>query len=247
MIALQLIKPFKDIELLREFYNKKMRNDFYNPLVRKIIKQANSKYQVSSIFDLMYVFNDTPLKGLVNTLFEPDNFDFTCKNIAIAVHISVRGYVFKSQTNNEAVIDFAYYFCNEIEKTIKSNRLLSEELLSINKKIELMTECIDRDEIAEIFSSKKKIFEHYFQTFEASLFNDEITIFHQAENKEWIEWNEEDSITIRVNLQKIRRGFFLPGFDYSSKTHRGLSVVTTDGCYEYFNGEMKGDHTVWLN
>lgn len=244
---LKLIKYFNYIYPIRSFYYKQVRKTFYYYHIQKAIKEANSKYKISSYYDLIDVFNQRPFRGLINTLFEPDNFYFTCKDIAIAVNISVNGFYNKEHTNNESIIDFAYNFSSEIKKIIKLDLILSEELQRIKKNVDLICDNIDRDEIRDTLSTKKKIFYHYFKTFEDLRFSEKITIFHQSESKTWVEWNREDSISVYLNLQKIREGFFMVGFDYSSEKYGWLSRATNNGYYEYFNGEIKRNNIVWLN
>ncbi|MDH5524754.1 MAG: hypothetical protein OEY01_12280 [Desulfobulbaceae bacterium] len=243
---LNVIKLLTYIYPIRKFYHQRICSRFYNYHVLEIIKKVNSEYKICSYFDLIYVFKQPPFRGLINTLFQPNNFYLSPKDIAIAINISISGFCNPKHTNNEKIIDFSFHLASEIKERVKLDTLLNSELDKIKKDINLLVENFERNEIIKILSNKKKMFEEYFKTFADERFNDEITIWHQNQENSFIEWQKEDSITVKINFNKIREGFFLKGFDYSSKKHGSLWVATNIKGYEYFNGKQDKAEIVWL-
>lgn len=243
---LNLLKLLTYAYPVRKFYHQIIRSRFYNYHVLEIIKKTNSKYKICSYFDLIYVFKQPPFRGLINTLFQPNNFYFSPKDIAIAINISISGFCNQKTTNNEDIIDFSYHIASEIKERVKLDNILNAELEKLKKDIDLIKDDFSRSEINKILSNKNKMFEDYFKTFEDERFDDEITIWHQNQENSFLEWQRDDSITIKINFNKIREGFFLKGFDYSSKKYGSLWVATNIKGYEYFNGEQDKAEIVWL-
>jgi hypothetical protein len=242
---LELVKYLGFSYSARKFYHRKICQRFYHYHVREIMEKANSYFRISPSFDLIYVFNQPSFRGLINTLFEPNNFYFSCTDIAIAVNITIHGYCNKDYVDNESIVDFAYHFSDEVKERVRLDPLLSKELTVIGKDVKLIIDDTDRNEVNQAFSSKKTMFRHYFKTFEAPGFDKKVIVWHQNEDQCWIVWDTEDSIAVSVNPQKIREGFFLMGFDYSSDTYGSLDVATNDGRYEYFNDVREGVEIAW--
>jgi hypothetical protein len=247
MQFLKLVEYLGKSYIVRNLYRKNVSRRSYYSHARKIIDKANSKYNISSYLDLNYVFSQSEFKGLMNTLFQPNSFHFTCQDVAVATVISIRGFQNMEYINSESIIDFSFYFTREIKEKVRLDLALSSELSTIGKDINMIVDDIARDEISRTLSSKKAILQHYFKRFEDRRFNSTITIWHPSEKNPWIEWKDEDSITIPIDINKISAGFFVAGLDYSSDKLGSLRIATSDGDYEYFNDSTKHDEVVWLN
>lgn len=169
------------------------------------------------------------------------------KDIAVAIAIATKEYGDLDGKYISNIIDLAFHLAIEIKERISSDDTLKSILIDLGKNIESFDTDITRVEIEKSFKSKKQLFVDYFQTFKDPRFNYAIKVWHQGGEIDWVEWQEEDSITININPAKIREGFFLVGFDYSiMSTGETLKFATRKNGYEYFNGDLdKYKDIIW--
>jgi len=86
---------------------------------------------------------------------------------------------------------------------------------------------------------------YYYSTFSKPEYSCCIKIWHQSQNDKFIDWDEDNSITVNLNSLRIREGFFQTGFDYYClQSETSLQYATRYQGFESFNGGLKGD-IVW--
>ncbi|MEO0646198.1 MAG: hypothetical protein AAFZ17_08610 [Cyanobacteria bacterium J06650_10] len=226
----------------REFY-------VYDFHVKKIFEELSRSYQLSDYFKLDDILTASPFRGLISELFSPNDFYLSQKDIAVATSICMRGYCDNQKQKNDNIIDFSYAFLKKLRVRIIEDQQLQERFSRIKKDAQEIVTDFDRSEIEETLANKKKLFTHYFRSFEDSNFDYQITVWHQAPDQSWIDCRSENSITIRIDPSSIREGFFLIGFDYESKGE-SLFYATRIARREYFNGTKSGfediDEAIWL-
>jgi len=212
-----------------------------------IVKIANSKFIITDYCDLSHVFTTPSVCGLINHFLRTNKYYLNAKDIAVAIIMSVSAYCNKSRTDYNRIIDFSYYFLTEIKIRVQEDKLLQDLLSARGKDIKIWETEYDRLEIEEIVnSSRKKLFESYFRSFEHKNFSTKVKIWHPGETTNWIDWKPENSIEIGLNTSfAIREGFFLLGFDYDIN-NRGLSSASNYKGYEYINESPGRERPIWL-
>lgn len=75
---------------------------------------------------------------------------------------------------------------------------------------------IQGDEIEKIVHNRERLYREYFMLYDDPYSRDIIRVYYPKNGQNWIEWNKEYSIDIRVNLSKgTEFGFCRPGFSYT--------------------------------
>lgn len=72
------------------------------------------------------------------------------------------------------------------------------------------------DEIANIINNREKLYREYFLMYNDSLAKDTIRVYYPKNGENWIRWDKNYSVDIKVNLSKgTEYGFCRIGFSYS--------------------------------
>ena len=241
-----LVLEFSPVEYIIE---ERFSSCIYKYHIIKIIDNLEDRFKIANYCSLSKIYEAPSFKGLISNFFDPNNLHLSPKDVAVCVNISISGYCNEKDTYNDVIIDFSYSFLEKLKKRIIRDKRLNNLLSSIGKDITYLQLDYDRDEIETTLSSKKGIFSHYFKSFEDKNFSHQITIWHQADGKSWLEWKSEDSITLNLDPSSIREGFFLIGFDYS-QGEESLAYATRIKEYEYFSGVSgsikDADRVIWL-
>ena len=106
----------------------------------------------------------------------------------------------------------------------------------MNKSIQDIENENCREKLLNILVNKRSLFIHYFNGFNDIRYYFSIRVWHQANEKNWIDNNVENSLIININPLRIREGFFIIGFDYTRLSDgETLKVACNENGYEYFN------------
>lgn len=234
-----MIKQIQDLAsktyLINERINFVKKKYYQKIFLPNFIKSISLKFSISEHFDLNYAFNQTPVKGLFNSIFDTNIPYFNSLDLSVAINIAINGYCNQEYVHNESISDCANFLCEEFKRNIYNDKIISEYLKEINKDISEFNFKIEKHLISAVLSNKIEIFKTYFKRHENDNYNSSITIFHQSENSNWIDWKEENSITIYHNTKKFNEGFFLLGFDYVLSSGENLRIATSKDGWEYFN------------
>lgn len=249
MQFLKLFEYVNDIYAVKKFSRENLHKRLYWAHIRKIIDRAKPVYKISAYTKFESILYQEPLAHLLETLFDPSEFYFSCKDVAAAIFICAGG-IYNNEINKEDIINFSLHFTRELKETLRGDPIIFRELSSISKDANNIVDNNSTDEVANILSSKKAALKQYFSRFEDGRFGDNssVTVWHPSEENPWVEWKDEDSITIHIDRSKVKSGFYLPGLDYSDKTRGWLGIATSDGEREYFNNShnLKNNKIVWL-
>ena len=184
---------------------------------------------------MAYAFSQTPVKGLISSIFDKNEGFFHSLDLAVALNIALNGNCNPNYKKNSSIANYSNFICEEFKVKISRDKILSEHLIELKRKINDFDYQKDVEVLQKVLSDKVKIFNTYFKKFQNNKYNRGVTIFQQSSSNAWIDWNPEDSVTINHDLIKFRQGFFLKGFDYQLTTGEELKVAAKIGDYEYFN------------
>lgn len=78
------------------------------------------------------------------------------------------------------------------------------------------------DKIVKIVNDRERLYREYFMLYDDPIAKDVIRIYYPKNGENWISWNKEYSIDIRINLSKgAELGFCKVGFSYSKIQEQG--------------------------
>lgn len=185
---------------------------------------------------------------IFDLLLKPNDYLLNTKDIAVTLNMGVRGHSNDSFIG-ENLIDAAFYISSKIKERVLLDSNLLDVFKLLNKNVMEFNKKDDRQIIDAIFQDNKQLYLNYFNLFNNSNYNEKIKIYHPGLNKSWIDWEEENSLDIHINMFDIRRGFFLPGFDYKSENKGWLQIAIRVGEKEYYNPNEKNElngKLVWI-
>jgi hypothetical protein len=244
---------FKIFSLSQRFYpvktflRRRWEKYFLNYHVAEILKISSDHFEISAHLKVRDLVHAPQFRGLMNEILKANKIYPTPKDIAVSIAIATEEYGDIEGKYIPNIIDLAFHLATEIKERISSDDTIKSILLDLSKNIDLFDIDITRAEIEKSFESKKHLFVDYFQTFIDLRFNYAIKVWHEGSEIDWVEWHEQDSITININPARIREGFFLVGFDYSiESSEERLMIATRQNGYEYFNGHVgKSADVIW--
>lgn len=233
----------------KKLYHRLLLKYLYKYHIDEIIIGINDKYNISEYMNLIDIVKQPSFKGLISGYFYPNDFYPTPLDFAVAINVASNSYYKKESTHINAIIDSAYYISEKLKQRICMDDYLKYLLQISNKSLDKISNNTVRERILDVFSDKKKLFVNYFRTYENVRFSTSVKIWHQSESASWIEWGEDDYILQYMDLNSIREGFFLPGFDYEingiEDTQKLVSAYKKDG-FEYYNNEIPDGEIIWL-
>ncbi len=226
--------------------NNGKRKYFDKIFLPNLLNSLNSEFEISKYFDLKYAFEQSSVKGLINTIFDPNEEFFSVLDLSVSINIAVNGYCNNEYVYNDKIIDSANYICENLKRRLYDDKVLKTYLADINKDLNNFSYEVSRSEIESVLTNKSSIFKTYFRKYHNPNYSTGIRIYHQAEGKNWIDWNDENSIQISHNTIEFREGFFLIGFDYQLSTGEYLRIATLKDGVEYFNpSKYSRDNVIW--
>lgn len=228
-------------------FKRRFSHYLYQKCVVEILTRVNDK-KLRKNYSPCDLIDAREFRGMINSLFKPDDYYFSTMDVAVAIIIATGHYCDNefNKISNE-IIDFSYHICGELKESIIQSKIMRDGLADYDKDISLINTNSTRTEIECLFKNKKELFQHYFSTFNDSYFNHSIQVWHQGNKNTWIDWGEENSIRININPYKIREGFFLRGFDYYDIANsERLHIASNKDGYEYFNKNLENSLCVWL-
>lgn len=237
----------KITSLFNYIFKRKISENIYQKKIIKTLKKINNK-KIRGWYSPCNLINEREFRGVISSLFQPDDYYFSAMDIAVAINIST-GHYCDNEFNkfSHEIIDIAYHISNEIKESIIKSKIMMDDLADYGKDIILMDINSERKAIESLFKNKKNLFQHYFSTFNNSNYNHSIQIWHQSNDNTWIDWDKNNSISININPYKIREGFFLVGFDYLDITNdERLHVASHKDGYEYFNENLGNSSLIWV-
>ncbi|UII26208.1 hypothetical protein LVD15_23370 [Fulvivirga maritima] len=246
-----MIKQLQNFALKTYWINKHInhgKRKYFNELfLPDFIETISSKFSIADDFDLDYAFSQSPVKGLISSMFDPNQHYFNSLDLSVAINIAINGYCNPQYTSNENIIDSANFICEELKKRIYDDKILTEYLKEIHKELSQFDYYVEGQEIQNVLSDKLLIFRTYFSRFENSGCTHAITIYHQSKDNTWIDWSSENTITIKHHCKGFNEGFFLFGFDYQLSTGERLRIASREDGAEYFNPEKSewAKNTIW--
>lgn len=215
------------------FHNIKL-NYFDLVFRRRILNEAKSRYKIATYDDIEYAYREGAFKGMIQSLFASDHFYYTPLDLAVAINVSIHGYCNAKYVDNSSIIDASYFIMNEIRALILKDSIVKSLLKGAGKDVMNYNTQFPRNEIEKVLRYKSEIFKTYFKTFEDTRFSSSMKIYHQGYGESWLTWNENNSMSIRLDPSYIREGFFLLGFDYRLDESRLYTAYRSNGI-EYFN------------
>lgn len=245
----KLLKPVEAItSAFSYFFYRKASHYFYNHSIRNVLTSVK-EIDISETYTPVELINNRVFRGLMHSLFTEYDYYPSVADIAVAINISLSHFnQNRVSDQSQLIIDLSYHLLTEIREAIIRNKILYKSFNDYGKDTDKLTIDSNRTYIESLFADKKALFTHYFLTFQDNKYYQRVQIWHQGNNNTWVDWSEENSITINMNIFKIREGFFLQGFDYCDVTRkRSLSVASNKDGYEYFNKRIDGDTVVWRN
>ncbi len=245
--TLSILQVLNRFYWFKRLYYFKLINYFNQYHLKPIIIKANKSYRVSEYLDLVFVMNQSSFKGLISGYFYPNEFYPTPLDIAVSINISVNAYCNESYVNYDAIIDSAYHISQEIKERIIYDDFLQDLMKMSNKKLDKIIVDFPRSMIEDAFREKKLLFKNYFKTYGNENYSTSIRIWHQGYNTTWIEWKKEDSLDLKMDLNKIREGFFIGGFDYSINNTERLQFAYRKNGFEYYNQKIENGKLIWAN
>ena len=244
---------FTILGFLNKFYWIKKRTVFlYKKYLFKyhilpIIMELNDeKVYENNVLTLKDAILSEPFKnGIIDYFLRPNDYILNTKDVAVCLNMALSGHsselFIKSST-----IDASIYLTKKIKERFISDNILKSLLTQLGKATTSIDTIIERMEIEKIFDDKKLLFANYFNIYHSKNYSEIIKIYYPGYGKNWVEWNENESLEIRVYKHDIPRGFFLVGFDYKSNKLNWLNTAIQTNKNEYFNStnEMTGK-IVW--
>ncbi|CCN81249.1 hypothetical protein VIBNISFn27_110010 [Vibrio nigripulchritudo SFn27] len=232
---------------IKLFVLKRIECYFFQYHVCKVLNEASRAFTIDKYWDVSDLAKKSPFRGVVSEFVRVGDFYPTPKDIAIAINISISAYCNENSTNKSNIIDLAYHLSHEIKSRLISDQLLKTILEDLNKDIGLIETGGDRSEIELLFSNKKSLFIAYYSTFSKPEFSYSIKVWHQGQDKPYIDWDESNALIVNLDPLRIREGFFQAGFDYyCNQTEEHLYCATRIGSYEQFNGDWSGN-VIWAH
>ncbi|WP_320151090.1 hypothetical protein [uncultured Tolumonas sp.] len=209
---------------------------FLNVHVRSILRECDSIFNISSEMSPLDLINQRAFRGLIREYVQSDYFLPNVKDIAVSINLSCDHYLNGTPAHESNIIDLAYHICSELKRRIALDSSLRSTFINLDKSASDINNKISREEISNIFNSKKSLFTDYFTTFSDDRYNYSVKIWHQSESTPWLDWDNEHTLVVKLNPVRIREGFFLIGFDYTEiSTGYSLKVASEIRGYEYFN------------
>ena len=228
-------------------FKRKISHYLYQKSIVRILTNVNDK-RLRESYRPLDLIDAREFRGVINSLFQPGDYHFSTMDVAVAINVAT-GHYSGNEFNklSHEIIDFSYHLSREIKESIIKSKLMRDGLADYGKNIALVDVNSEREKIEFLFKDKKSLFKHYFSTFNDANFNHSIKIWHQSNDNSWVDWNEKNSICIKINPYKIREGFFLVGFDYFDITNsESLYVASNENGYEYFNKYVDNGLYVWM-
>ena len=101
------------------------------------------------------------------------------------------------------------------------------------------------DKIIKIVNDRERLYREYFLLYNDPLAKDTIRVYYPKNDENWISWNEDYSVDIKVNLSKgTEYGFCRMGFSYArileQNREKNLKVAYIDGDKEIYRFENEG-------
>lgn len=246
-LLFSLLKNIQFIYPVKIFLQRRVADYFFHYHVSELLKHASSRYKISDRHPISLIKNEPAFKGTVKEIFRSNSFYPEPIDFAVALKVATGEFENQADQFNDAIIDLAYHLATDVKNRIATDQLLRSSFSDLGKDLKKLDVNQKRDIVVSIFKDKKSLFTRYFDSFQDTRFSSGIKIWHQGEENSWVDWKEEDSITINLDLLRIREGFFLVGFDYSDAlSGDSLVVATTKNGYEYFNGHDVSSNAVWV-
>jgi len=162
-----IIKKILETALKTPWINSKVdrvRRFYWNKIFfPKFMTSINEHFAISEYFDLNYSVSQSPVKGLMNSIFDPTVPFFDTKDLAVAINISINGFCNEEYIDNDKIIDSANFICESLKKDIYKDNIIKEYLSKVDKDIQNFKYIVERSEIETILSNKALIFQTYFQ------------------------------------------------------------------------------------
>ncbi|MDT8880293.1 hypothetical protein RSO68_12510 [Halomonas saccharevitans] len=231
---------------VKMFVRERIEGYFFRYHVAQILNDASRAFPISEYWSARDLVNQSPFRGLISEFVRVGDFYPAPKDIAVAINISVGAYGEADDKKEASIIDLAFHISHEIKSRVISDYFLKTMMEDLHKDIDKIQIDGDRNQIQELFKTKKSVFLAYYSTFSKPEFSFSIKVWHQSQDKSYIDWREEDALVVYLDPMRIREGFFQVGFDYyCHQMESRLQVATREGGYEQFNGHWDGD-LIWV-
>lgn len=246
-LLFSLLKHIQFIYPVKIFLQRRVADYFFHYHVSELLKHASSRYKISDRHPISLIKNKPAFRGTVKEIFRTNSFYPEPIDFAVALKVATGEFGNQADQFNDAIIDLAYHLAIDVKNRIATDELLKGSFSELGKDLKKLDANQKRDIVVSIFEDKKSLFTRYFDSFQDTRFSSGIKVWHQSQENCWIEWGEKDSITVNLDLLRVREGFFLVGFDYSdAQTGDSLMIATTKHGYEYFNGLDVSSNDVWV-
>jgi|GEM_PF-2986409 len=240
-------KVVRSVRPIDRYVNKNITDRLWRTTVIPTAEWIARNYKVSTSMPFAYSISHYPVKALIDSLFSYDRRVLTNHSMAVAMYMTLHGYVSKKYVFKEGVIEAAGHMTKAIANALSDSQIFKSELKRFNKDHNEIDYTIHRDWIMNSLSTNKELFENYFGSFREESFYDYITVWCPREGQSWIDWDTKASVKVNLDPTKIPAGFFLVGFDYSDGMGGYLRQAFRKDGYEYFNNTktLGKAQTIW--
>ncbi len=246
-----MIKLLRNNILKTYWINSKINNGkklyFNHIFYPSFLKSINNHFIISEHYELKDTFLNSPVKGLINSVFNPNRDFFSSLDLSVAINISINGFCNEKYVNNDTIINSANYICESLKKQMYEDKIIRELLKDLDKDLQNFNFYTEREKIENILNNKDKIFKTYFGRFNNENYSTGVKIYHQANNESWLNWKDKNSISINHNCIEFDSGFFLCGFDYELLSGESLKIASSEKGKEFFNPPKYewGKNVIW--
>jgi hypothetical protein len=246
-----MIKAIENTLLKTFWINSKINNGkklyFKNVFFPAFLESVNNHFTISEHYELRDAFLNSPITGLVDSIFNPNKEFFNALDLSVAINISINGFCNEKDVNNDAIANSANYICEFLKKQMYEDKIIRELLKDLDKDLKNFNFQINRDKIENTLSNKREIFQTYFSRFKNNNYSTGVKVYFQANNEGWINWNDENSIDINHNCIEFEPGFFLCGFGYKLFSGEYLKIASRERGKEFFNPKNYkwGENVIW--
>lgn len=225
----------------------KLYNRFRKKYLDKIITEAEKDFYLSSWLNLQDRKGSNALDGILFSLFCEEKNVFNPSALAAAMNIELLGYANPETINLSGIIGASIQICERLGDLAGNKRIFRKYFAPIGRRKEDFVFNIDVNDMFLTISDTRKLFECYYKTHTAADASVIVKIFIPAQNKSYIDYCEENIISMPVNKDFLREGFFLSELDYRIENKYLRGAYFSNGI-EYCNSEQrkKKDKLIWV-
>ena len=123
-----MIKALRDTILKTYWINSKINNGkkiyFNNVFFPSFLESVNNHFIISEHYELRDAFLNSPVKGLINSIFNPNKDFFNALDLSVAINVSINGFCNEKYVNNNVIVNSANYICELLKKQMYEDKII---------------------------------------------------------------------------------------------------------------------------